>query len=1468
MLKEEKKFSISVDMGAKNNGVFIAKTKGYEILDKKAFLIKFDTINSKKGPIKFSKEDRRENRHKVRNYKRRKLAKRLLQEFVDFSKYNDKQKESILGLLNNRGFTYLDGGSEFKQLNEESLNFIKKNIKDFPDISRQEEFTEYTEELLNSKDEKNSKFEEILELKGELEIYECSKHILADLSKIKEKPIKNKSNIIKIFDKCQLSCKDSKEKVLNLSSMNKDKFIEILNDKNIKIMNNKDIQIKDLYKYFLKEIDVINKKFSKFFNDKEEEKKNILAKILYDLKALIKFLNNMKKELETGSKPRSKYFEEIEKEIKKDFDFIKDFEKKEFFRLVANISNLQLRVLRKYFNKKFDDKLDLVKLDRKIRGYFKVFHYKTEDEKKRKKDLFSKGLEKDTNDIEKFFKCTDPLLTIPPYEDMNNRDTYKCNSMLINPEFINDKLKKTIDYLLSREEFEILNLNEEGVFIKEELKKISITSNNKKEGKDFTYSKYLQRILDISSKNIEKNLNPRNVFKVKLKSSIEDFKKSFGSEHYEELRELSEKYYKEEEKIYSGIYEQSNSIFVKCNTNTPYKNNIKHRLLKPIYSYDFKKNEADKFIKAIKSERGLETALKRVSQKAKEYQNSFYHIIEDCFNSNNKDKVLKGTSKNNKCVDDKDIKLIVSNINKNFLDLKETLENELEIKNSYFSKVSSDDKVFVKEENLRRVVNILKQTYEILFENLDGFNKTCKDCTIENGIRSAEVKPLGKRLLSDVAKPIDGMLDMVLDRIAYEIVENISKEDIQDIDSLEILLEQNKFNFEENLNSIKGKKKNNKKDKDAENISKEDNQDIDSSEKGKGKNNKKYKDALNISKCPYNGKNIGKGDFDHILPQSKGVYNSKANMIYSSVEGNQAKGDKEYTLKDLNKEHLKVVFGTEDLNYIKDFIKKHIEEIDEKEFSNFNNLNLSQQKAFRYALFMRSTEEFKKALNLLKKDKIKTFSNGTQKRLARFIYKKLINKFPNIFKDIEVHSKTIDSQLVRARRNFLARTDSAPKKEEIQDAHSHCIDAMVVFYLANEKAFKSFKEIYEKEFVIKNVSKRKRFIDASQKELASYKLFDDTIYSEHYKHIKKEEIKKEDLETLIKHSLLYKKEKLKKEKLKKIYIKNLDEIKENLVHKIDVLKTSNIIYKLFNTKNKEELKKLKFLDNYRYCTSRKEIADIFFNKDVLKDYTKINGIPETSKNLYKAVYKKLEKAKEKDKDKIKPNSEDLTKLLASSVFPTQENKERRKRGKKRHKFTLPMIGSPKFRIKRGDTWQVLGNKYIATKFYIVNEKLKPISFFSKNLIPLEIKDILDTFLIEDPSKNIVDIKFITIPQELNEAIKELDYRLSEGNRVTITVKLKKAFFKGIDFSKISSFNYKDNKFKKFVDEYLNLKPANTLQDYIGGIRNDKKDAKASLISSTDSFIELRYIASSKTSLINKIGIADSSIELIYQAQKK
>ena len=114
------KLSISVDMGAKNNGVFIAKVDNNSINEKKAINIVFDEKS-----INFSKKSRRENRHKVRNIKRRKLAKRLLWEIFDKNSYSSKEQELIQGLLNNRGYTFLSTSSEFEKIEDITSTFYK-----------------------------------------------------------------------------------------------------------------------------------------------------------------------------------------------------------------------------------------------------------------------------------------------------------------------------------------------------------------------------------------------------------------------------------------------------------------------------------------------------------------------------------------------------------------------------------------------------------------------------------------------------------------------------------------------------------------------------------------------------------------------------------------------------------------------------------------------------------------------------------------------------------------------------------------------------------------------------------------------------------------------------------------------------------------------------------------------------------------------------------------------------------------------------------------------------------------------------------------------------------------------------------------------------------------------------------------------------------------------------------------------
>ena len=95
------KLFISVDMGAKNNGVFIAKSNDGNIVEKKATTVVID-----KGALNFSKKSRRENRHRVRSYTRRQLAKRLFWEFFDKNSYTKAQQELLQGFRDEKKMKY------------------------------------------------------------------------------------------------------------------------------------------------------------------------------------------------------------------------------------------------------------------------------------------------------------------------------------------------------------------------------------------------------------------------------------------------------------------------------------------------------------------------------------------------------------------------------------------------------------------------------------------------------------------------------------------------------------------------------------------------------------------------------------------------------------------------------------------------------------------------------------------------------------------------------------------------------------------------------------------------------------------------------------------------------------------------------------------------------------------------------------------------------------------------------------------------------------------------------------------------------------------------------------------------------------------------------------------------------------------------------------------------------------------
>jgi hypothetical protein len=1324
------KLSIAIDMGAKNNGVFIAKTDGNRLVESKA-----TTIVIEKGALNFSKKSRRENRHRVRNYKRRKLAKRLLWEYLDKNSFDVKQQEIVQGLLNNRGYTFLSVENEFESIPDGSIPFIEEYLSDLKGVRTREDFEKKFDAFDNDEtllDFIGSLLESIEKNANNLQNFAKKSEILHDLESLQKKEdlpkFKNYFSYIKplLLKYGYRGLGKNKEEVI--ASLQSDDF---------------DIGKID----FQKEFDEINKLH---FDQKYVENKN---EILETLKSIKNFLIQVKDEISTGSKPRKQYLKEIREEISH-LAFVKD--KETLYRLVGNISNLQLRILRKFFN---DHK------DRypKLKKYFLTFHYKTDDEKKRRKEVFA-ALNAHNN-LEDFLKHTDPLVTIPPYEDMNNRHTYKCNSILIRSDAINETLRRCVDRLKIQDEFRILKLDDK-----------------------LTYPQQLQRILDISLKVIDPRKHPREVFRHKRGDYT--FYEKILTDDYEAFKHFAENYYDKEQAALNGIFTDDEMLYV-CNTNTPYKNNIKHMLLKPLYAYEFSKTDAENFSKAISDTYGLKRYMEKISDEAKRYQNAFYSVIKSCYEEST-------------CVADKEIKDIVNHLPKRLNELQSILEN-LAIKSNLIELRLSYD-------TLAKILNIFKQTYEILFHDIGGFSKTCRQCTIENGIRSDEHNPIAKRLPSNVGKPIDGMLDMLLDRLAYEIVEEV--EDVDGVDVIELILEQNKFEFEENLADIKGKK-----------------------------NKREYKDALNSRYCAYTGEKFSKGDWDHIIPQSQEVRNSKANMIYVSIDGNRQKGNRRYTLDNLHPNHLRDIFNTDNIEEIHAFIETHMP--DQDRFKNFDALTTREQIALRYALFMPGTHAYQTALEIVRIDKLKTITNGTQKRLANLIQNKLIQKYG---RDITIRASVVDSKLVSATRHELSVDSQTGEinhlfKNEVQDSHSHAVDAMVAFYLRNNN-YDFNRDIYLDKSFKKIVKKRQNFITA--KNIASYQLFQDTIYRENYKHILKGDLKDKQLQTLIEYRLLYH-----NQKNQKMYLDSLQDMKDNEVYKIDVFKVSRLLHTLFKDRDREALSRLKFLDKLRYNTVRIEIQSLFFDEKLTKliDFKTIKKkIPPYSEKVYRAVYSRLSQSDifDKNAEKTKLNVDRLNRLLKNLFASKQKNPSKRKRGKKRHKYTLPVLGqNAKYRIYRDGIYQILGAENIATKNYIIDGEIKPIPYFTENTLPLKISDLVDCLLIDEKSRPIYSVEIDT--HEINQYISKLTYILSEAKRVTIIAEfVKDAFNVPIKiFDQIDKYDGdKDKAFAQFIRQYIDNKQ-HAINRYVGSIRDGQK-AKAIVLNESQSHITLQYRAAITT----------------------
>ncbi|KAF0590180.1 MAG: CRISPR/Cas system-associated RNA-guided endonuclease Cas9, type II-B [Candidatus Campylobacter infans] len=1453
-----KKFSINVDMGAKNNGVFLASVEGAsaKITNKSAFNIKID----KGENFVLDRANRLAKRHTRRSFDRdcfvlrfagqifdldklptrKELLEKIENQKIEYKKELKEPKELIFGLFKNRGFNYQNIKIKDEVFDDENFicllekfNCLKEYGYEFSECRCLEDFENFINQKADELSNSNSFKDDMLNfLNEQSKIINDIKEFYDITNNLSDKVLKNNAKAIEIAQKEINALGNDDENLANLQTKlenlqkNYPKFVEILKDKEfIEILKVKD-----------EDKESVLKKFVKFFNE---------------------LINAAKSELERNNKHRKAYLKDINKELNSsdnkilawEYDEIfnnlrdkvegKKWSKDEFYKFVGNVANIQTRVWRRYFNfanykmPNFDkDKLKIYddsKLAKQILRNFRDFRY----EKKHEKDTFEKikpimqNLMKELKSKKEqksllaltFLKSTDPVLTIPPYESRINKNPRACNAMSIKPEskIITPNLTNITKKIFANNEFGFLLINENGEITTPDFNDTKITA------------KYLQRFLDISkSKLNDSDLYPRNLIQDNAQK-IEIFKRFFAlsDDEITKFVEFSKAYYDEVDSAKKGVVK--GKILKICGLHTPHKHKNKAELISALFIKniknhgqisseefdklcDFMQNTGEYKSKAKNTKpRKIAKFFEDLDEVRKSYQNAFFN---EALNT------LKALNENN----DKNLDANLRKIVQDYEIIAKSIQENIN-----FCKFQTP----FEASNLATNLNYLLQLGDIIFSDKNaGFLKTCKEHTMENLLRSGG-EAMASRLPSNSGKLINGKIEMYLDRLAYEIIKQSPKFD--DFDEVEINVEMNKFAFEENAVAV-GLKKQAKKTKNAKSWI-----------------------------CPYSVKveNISESncEYDHIIARNdKGfniVFNSTANLIPCKSSANLEKSNKIYKLDDLHPKHLQSVFGTSNKAEIKDFISKNLATIDEKTYTNFYNLSKKEQIAFRYALFLREGQDFGKAVRLLNQDKIKGYSNGTQKRFVNL----LIEKIKKLSKIQKFSVNFIDSKMLSATRTELSIMREDIRKQNIQDSHSHCIDASLVFHLVNSKLIKNsnsqreflydyFDEIYLSQSEI-ITPKNKQYLELKT-NIARKRLFDDSVYSLVYEQCDNGKfISIKNLKILRDLGLLHT-----RKNGKKIQVPAGQAIDENALKKyfVSTHKVFDKIFGYFENKNIAGLEKLKFLDKYLKSYKREDITDIFGigndNKIIIKKEK--YATPNITK-FYQILKENEEKISRIEDGKVKID-ENAIKSLYKQTF---DKGEKRKRNKTRCVYSLSMIAdNSQYVIRRNGGYMGLKGDKIAAKNYLFKNKkgefdIQSVPFYSKNVLPKKISDILTILSLPKDALLVYDFTDIILakispkimPENIAKHIAKLDFVISQAARHITRLYLRKNSFDDINFDELKDFTLSNKEFVKLYENYDNL-----FKSVLGTPRVEKQELSSAKILQNDSeILGFEYTASNSAS---------------------
>lgn len=540
--------------------------------------------------------------------------------------------------------------------------------------------------------------------------------------------------------------------------------------------------------------------------------------------------------------------------------------------------------------------------------------------------------------------------------------------------------------------------------------------------------------------------------------------------------------------------ELPDSILTICNVNPPHKKQILNILVGHLLGVDFNNIDIDGIKTFLKDKKVKNTSLLGIARKSAELQKTYGQSFNEIYHSVDKDE---------------------ADIDR----LRQLLKDS--------SPLIAD---YLKNPNLvERYSNpfIMAQLYNLLETDPHGFSSTCRVCTLDNALRNQidvgnQGAAFAKRLPSDTNQPFDGLINKVMKRIAYEIAQRKIEQIQSQIDLgrqitsiiIPIIIEENRFEFSNDLAELKEKQMGTPIDKTRlERINKS----VEAQWLAKGQRIKS--DAAGL--CPYCGEpleDIGPGEIDHILPRSFSkqtfgvVFNIEPNLIFAHASCNRKKGDRRYTIDNLDSRYLQAIFGTADKSKLTDSLKSKVSSYLKKgsvAFSSFHALPANERNAIRHSLFVE--ELFKDIIGYLNQQS-KTRVNGTQRWLVRHIAKEIRKHFSGRDINITILPYRIGADQVSELRQKLNQVNPVFEKKQEQATYSHIIDAFLAYLLwtaTNKDAADLLRDISVPD--ISDVSSWEAFAPSvfdvhtvkakpifRKKDISSRSIFSATIYADHY----------------------------------------------------------------------------------------------------------------------------------------------------------------------------------------------------------------------------------------------------------------------------------------------------------------------------------------------------------------------------------